>query len=86
MQKLMTGAFFRIAPITWQAIINPGALHIGGGFVFDLIAALGSAKVPNRIHVLMLDERFYQVRLVAGDNIDDTGWHVRGIRGPGRNR
>ena len=37
----------RTHPVALQAVADPGALHVRRRFVFDMVAALGRAKVPD---------------------------------------
>ena len=56
------------------------AAAVVGGLVFDIIAAFGSAKIPDRINVFMLNQDFDQMIAIASNDIDHTTGKVGGIQ------
>ncbi len=44
------------------------------------MTALGTGKIPDRVHVLVLDEGFGEVVAFAGDDDDHSGGHIGGFK------
>ena len=79
MQELVTFALLAVEPIAGGAVTDPGPLHVGGGFVLDVVTSVRGAEVPDRINVFVLDERLEQMVTVACDDVDHAARHIRRI-------
>lgn len=54
-------------------------LHSGSLLLSYLSARRHIAQIPHSAHVLMFAQMFGQMSLVAAQNVDHTGWHVRRV-------
>ena len=77
LQKLSAGALIGIAPIAFDAVVDPGALDIVARARLNLTAAFRVPEVPDAIDIVMLDQRLHQMIAIAGDDVDHAGRQVR---------
>ena len=75
-EELTALALFIVGPVTGQTIVHPGPFDILRRGVLDELGALGRAKVPGGLDVLMLDQCLHQVIARSGQDVDDAGWQV----------
>lgn len=66
-------------PVPCAAVVDPGAFEVACGFALDQGGKGVGGKAPHRVHVHMAGEGSGEVHRRAGDDVDDSGGHVRGV-------
>ena len=75
-EELNSLALFIVGPVTSEAIVDPCPFDVLCRAVLDELGALGRAKVPGGLDVLMLGKGLHQVITRASHDVDDAGWQV----------
>lgn len=76
-EKLFSLPLGGICPVAFKPVVHPRPLNIDSRCSLDKLAAFGRAKVPHRLHVMMLSEILAEVITVARDDVDHTTGQIR---------
>ena len=68
-EELFASALDSVVPVAFRAVVDPGALDVVGRGVLDEPGALGGAKVPDGLNILVLGEVLDEVIALARDDV-----------------
>ena len=75
-KELLPSPLLWVDPVAHLAIVDQGALDVGGRPILHVLGAFGRAEVPHGLHVLVVGQVLGDVVAVPGQDVDDSAGQV----------